>query len=89
VKEARGGQAAALLFPKVASPKKEVAMTDYSPLVVVFWMLPVLMQIVLPLVVLVGYGLIRLVRVVTWRTAAVDGATDLEKVAGEIYPSRT
>jgi len=47
------------------------------------------MQIVLPLVVLVGYGLIRLVRVVTWRTAAVDGATDLEKVAGEIYPSRT
>lgn len=64
-------------------------MTDYSTLVVVFLMLPVLMQIFLPLLMLVGHGLTHMIKVVIWRQAAVDGATDLEKVAGQVHPGRT
>jgi hypothetical protein len=86
-KEAMGGQAASLLFPKSSKSEKEGAMTDYTTLVVVFLMLPVLMQIFLPLLMLAGYGLIQMIKMVIWRPPAVDGAADLEKVAGEaIYP---
>lgn len=64
-------------------------MTDYSTLVVVFLMLPVLTQIILPLLMLVGHGLTWVIKVVIWRPSAVDGATDLEKEPGEIHLSRT
>lgn len=63
-------------------------MTDYSTLVVVFLMLPVLTQIILPLLMLVGHGLVWLIKVVIWRLPAVDGATDLVKEPGEIHLSR-
>lgn len=38
-------------------------MTDYSVLVVLFLMIPVAIQIVLPLLMLIGFGLIRAVRI--------------------------
>lgn len=63
-------------------------MTDNSTLVVVFLMLPVLTQIILPLLMLVGHGLVWVIKVVICRPPAVDGATDLVKEPGEIHLSR-
>ena len=42
----------------------EDVMTDYSELVIVFLVLPVLMQIILPLLMLTGYCLTRAVSMV-------------------------
>ncbi len=39
-------------------------MADYSELVVVFWVLPVLMQLILPLLMLIGFSLARAVTMV-------------------------
>jgi hypothetical protein len=63
-------------------------MTDYSALVALFLMLPVLMQIVLPLVMLAVFGLMQMMKVVFWRRKAVVGSKDVEKGAEEMQPSR-
>ncbi len=39
-------------------------MTDYSELVIFFLMLPVAIQIILPLLMLIGFGLIKAVRII-------------------------
>lgn len=45
----------------------EDVMTDYSEIVIVFLVLPVLMQIVLPLLMLMGFSLARAVSMVLGR----------------------
>ena len=42
----------------------EGVMTDYSELVILFLMLPAATQIILPLLTLIGFGLIRVVKTV-------------------------
>lgn len=42
-------------------------MTDYADLVIVLWLLPVVMQIILPLLMLIGYCLARAVSMVLGR----------------------
>lgn len=42
----------------------EGAMTDYSELVIYFFMIPVAIQIIIPLLMLIGFGLMRAVRTV-------------------------
>ncbi len=84
-----GGTSDVVAFPKSSKAEKEGVMTDYSTLVVVFLMLPVLVQIFLPLLLLVGHGLIRMIKVVFWGPGEVDRTTILEEVSGDIHPSRT
>lgn len=52
-----------LLVPKVTNLNMEGVMTDYSELVIFFLMIPVAIQIILPLLMLIGFGLIRVVRI--------------------------
>lgn len=67
----------------------EDLMTNNSEIVVFFLMVPVLMQIVLPLLILAGYGIGRMVRVLfkkrTTDVVLLDAShPDAEKLAGHI-----
>lgn len=48
-------------------------MTNYSELVIFFLMLPVAIQIILPLLMLIGFGLLRVLRVMFGRKKVVSG----------------
>ena len=54
--------------------KKEDGMANYSEVIVFFLLVPVLMQIILPLVMLAGYGFGRMVNVLfkRWTSTAVS-----------------
>ncbi len=50
----------------------EDVMTDYSEFVIVFLVLPVLVQIILPILMLIGFGLVRAVSITFgWGEAGV------------------
>ena len=51
-------------------------MTYYSTLIVFSLLLPVVVQIVVPLLMLIGFGIFRVMRVVFWRRKAVDSVAD-------------
>lgn len=51
----------------------EGVMTDFSEIMVIFLMLPVLIQIIIPLLMLVGFGIIRAVGSVLGRQELTTG----------------
>jgi hypothetical protein len=59
----------------------EGVMTDFSELMATFLMLPVLIQIIIPLLMLVVFGLIRAVGSVAGRQEATQVVPDKEKIA--------
>lgn len=61
------------LVSKVTNLKMEGVMTNYSELVVFILMIPVAIQIILPLLMLIGFGLIRVVRTMFGGEKVVSG----------------
>ena len=55
-------------------------MTDYSELVIFFLFLPVVIQILIPLLILIGFGLLYAVRTVVGLLKVVAGAQDDVKI---------
>lgn len=66
----------------------EGVMTDFSELMATFLMLPVLIQIIIPLIMLVGFGLIRIVGSVVGRKESAQVVADKEKVAEDLQLGR-
>ena len=63
-------------------------MTDYSELVIVFLVLPVLIQIILPLLMLIGFALVRAVSITFGWGEAGGGLKKNEKNGEELTLSR-
>ncbi len=59
-------------------------MTDFSELMVFFLMLPVLIQIIIPLLMLVGFGLIHAISSVVGRQEATQVVPEKEKIAEDL-----
>ena len=64
-------------------------MTKYSEIMVIFWLIPVVLQIVLPLIMLVFYGTVKVMRVVFFREGGVQGTVDDEDVNPKLQPGIT
>jgi hypothetical protein len=65
----------------------EGVMADYSAFFVFFLMLPVLMQIIFPLLLLVGYGLFLAVKAVFGRQEVALVAPKVEKAGKDLQLS--
>ncbi len=63
-------------------------MTDFSELMVFFLMLPVFIQIIIPLLMLVGFFFIRAVGSVTGRQELTQVGSDKEKITEELQLNR-
>lgn len=63
-------------------------MTDFSELMATFLMLPVLIQLILPLLMLVGFGIIRAVRSVAGRQDLTQVVPDKEKITEDLQLDR-
>ena len=63
-------------------------MTNFSELMVVFLMLPVFIQIIIPLLMLIGFGIIRAVGSVVDRQESDQVKQDNEKVAEDLQLDR-
>ena len=63
-------------------------MTDFSELMAVFLMLPVFIQIIIPLLMLVGFGIIRAVGSVAGRQELTQVVPDKEKIAEDLQLDR-
>lgn len=63
-------------------------MTDFSELLVIFLMLPVFIQIIIPLLMLVGFGLIRAVGSVVNRQESDQVEQDNKKIAEDLQLDR-
>jgi len=59
-------------------------MTDFSELMVFFLMLPVLIQIIIPLFLLLGVGFLRAIGTVTGRQKQAQLDSDNEKAAEDL-----
>ncbi len=66
----------------------EGAMNDYSHLVVFFLLLPVLMQIIFPLLMLIAYTLVRAMKIVFGRQKEAAGVNDFEKAGQDMQLGR-
>lgn len=66
----------------------EGVMTDFSELMVIFLMLPVFIQIIIPFLMLVGFGVIRAVGSVVGRQESDQAKHDNEKVAEDFQLDR-
>ena len=64
-------------------------MTNYSELVVFFLMLPVFTQIIVPLLMLLGWGVVYVKRTGFGRQKIVDGIKDDAKISEELQFSRS
>jgi hypothetical protein len=82
------GQVKQSLVPKVTNLKMEGVMTDYSELVVFILMIPVAIQIILPLLMLIGFGLIKAVKAVFGGEKVVSGVNDDRGIPGDMQLSR-
>ena len=63
-------------------------MTKFSELMVIFLMLPVFIQIIIPLLMLIGFGIIRAVWSVVDRQESDQAKHDNEKVAEDLQLDR-
>lgn len=52
--------------------KKEGVMVNFSEIIVFFWLIPVLLQIVIPLMMLAVYITVRVMRVVFYRKGRIS-----------------
>jgi hypothetical protein len=75
--------AASFCLREAGIQKMEDRMADYSESIVFFLMIPVLMQIVLPLLMLAGYGVGQLVKVLIKRPKTDTVSVDTSHPAGE------
>ena len=82
------GQVRFLLVQKITNSDMEGVMTDFSELMVLFLMLPVFIQIIIPLLMLVGFGLIRTVGSIIGRQESAQGAPNREKVTEDFQLNR-
>ena len=64
-------------------------MTDYSGLVAFFLMIPVAIQIIIPLLLLIGFGLIRAVRAMFGGEKVVDDLKGDDKILEDLQLSRS
>jgi hypothetical protein len=78
-----------LLVPKVTNLKMEGVMTDYSELVIFFLMIPVAIQIIIPLLMLIGYGMMRAVRIMFGVQKTVRDSKVDESISGDLQLSRS
>jgi len=62
-------------------------MTNYSEFMVFFLLLPVLTQIIVPLLMLVGFGLLRMVNLVFGAPEVAEGRKDRTKIEEELQLS--
>ena len=62
-------------------------MTNYSEYMVFFLLLPVLTQIIVPLLMLVGFGLLRMVNLVFGAPEVAEGRKDRTKIEEELQLS--
>jgi hypothetical protein len=67
----------------------EDVMSNYSELVVFFLMLPVATQIIVPLLMLLGWGFVCVKRTVSGRQKIMDGLKDHVKISEELQFSRS
>jgi len=63
-------------------------MTDFSELMATFLMLPLLIQLIIPLLMLVGFGIIRAIGSVVGRQELHEVALDKEKIAEDLQLDR-
>lgn len=64
-------------------------MTNYSELFVVFLMIPVFMQIFIPLLMLIAFGVIRGLSLIFGRQRVVNDIQHVEKIEDELQLSRS
>jgi hypothetical protein len=67
----------------------EGVMTDYSELVIFFLMIPVAIQIILPLLMLIGFGMMRAMKTVFGGRKTVRDAKVDEGISGDLQLSRS
>ena len=89
IKNMEPGQVKQSLVPKVTNLKKESVMTDYSELVIFFLMIPVAIQIILPLLMLIGFGMIRVVRTMFGGKKVVRGVKKGFDISEDLQLSRS
>jgi len=77
------------LVSKVTNLKMEGVMINYSELVVFILMIPVAIQIILPLLMLIGFGLIRAVRTMFGGEKSVCDGKENFGVPGDLQLSRS
>ncbi|NTW88138.1 MAG: hypothetical protein HGB26_03235 [Desulfobulbaceae bacterium] len=87
-KERLVGQVKLLLVQKMTNQDMEGVMTISSELMVIFLMLPVFIQIIIPLLMLIGFGIIRAVWSVVDRQESDQVKHDNEKVAEDLQLDR-
>jgi uncharacterized membrane protein len=64
-------------------------MTNYSEVMAFFLLLPVLTQIIIPLLMLVGFGVLRVVRLVFGAPEMVEGRKNRTAIEEELQLSRS
>jgi len=64
-------------------------MTDYSEIVIFFLMLPVAIQIILPLLMLIGFGLIKAVRIIFGGKKIVSNVKKNVEISEDLQLSRS
>jgi hypothetical protein len=67
----------------------EGVMTDYSELVIFILMIPVAIQIIIPLLMLIGYGMMRMVGTTFGGQKAVRDAKVDKGISGDLQLSRS
>lgn len=85
----RLGQVKQSLVPKVTNLNMGDVMTDYSELVIFFLMIPVAIQIILPLLMLIGFGLIRVMKTILGGQKILRGVQDDLGIPEDLQVSRS
>lgn len=78
-----------MLHPETTNLDMEGVMTDYSIFVLFFLLLPVLAQIIFPLLILIIYGIVLTVRTVFGHQEVAGGINSHEKAGQEMQLSRS
>jgi hypothetical protein len=76
-------------FYKTTNFDMEGVMTNYSELIVFFLFLPVLTQIIIPLLMLVGFGVVRAMRTVFGSQGVAESRTNGPKLGEELQLGRS